>query len=127
MAAGLGTGLFTFDENGCPVNPLDFNDERAGCNGIAPATVYDPANIALDLDRIVEASGASNASNNHTWIDAAIGPSLRDVALDPQLAGPLGATLIQRLTDPAGGIVLDSWIDADGTLEGDAALHVRTP
>jgi hypothetical protein len=23
MAAGLGTGLFTFDANGCPVNPLD--------------------------------------------------------------------------------------------------------
>ena len=30
------------------------------------------------------------------------------------MAGPLGATLIRRLTDPDTGIVLDSWYDADG-------------
>jgi hypothetical protein len=40
------------------------------------------------------------------------------------MAGPLGAALIRRLTDPATGIVLDSWLDANGTPRGDAALYL---
>jgi hypothetical protein len=120
MAAGLGTGLFTFNTNGAPVNPLDNFAGRKGALGVAPASVYDPALVQLDLDRIVDASGAANGSNSHAWLDPAQGPALRDGAFDPDLAGPLGANLIRRLTDPATGIVLDSWIDADGQPRGNA-------
>ena len=42
MAAGLGSGLFLFDENGCAVNPLDENEDRFGCEGVAPATNFAP-------------------------------------------------------------------------------------
>jgi hypothetical protein len=126
--AGLGTGLFLFDENGCPVNPLDTNPDRKGCDGVVPANAYDPNHVLYDLDRIVEPSGASNASNNHAWVDPLhTGAHLRDGALDPQFAGPLGATLIRKLTDPLTGIILDSWIDASGALQGDAGAHVGGP
>jgi hypothetical protein len=125
MAAGLGTGLFLFDANGAPVNPLDGFAGRKGAGGIAPAAVYDPLRVTLNLDRIVEPTGVSNGSNNHTWLDPFTSArSLRDGALDLDLAGPLGATLIRRLTDPATGIVLDSWLDADGQPRGDASLYL---
>ena len=120
MAAGLGTGLFLFDENGCPVNPLDNDPNRKGCEGISPSSQFDVGRVYFDLDRIVEPTGVSNGSNNHIWLDPAVGPSLRDGALDPDFAGPLGATLIRLLSDPATGIVLDSWIDPDGAPQGDA-------
>ncbi len=146
QAAGLGSGLFLFNENGCPVNPLDNDDDRKGCEvivdngngqalvpGPAPAVTFDPATfigfIRYNLDRIVEPTGVSNSSNNHSLLEPIAGGSpLRDGALDPELAGPLGATLIRRLTDPDSpdGIVLDSWIDADGTLRG-AAPQVLGP
>jgi len=129
MVAGLGTGLFLFDANGSPVNRLDNFAGRKGALGIAPATIFDPARVTLNLDRIVEPSGLANGSNNHTWLTsgAAQGPLLRDGALDTELAGPLGASLIRRLTDPATGIVLDSWIDANGAPQGDAALYLSGP
>ena len=76
------------------------------------------------LDRIVEPSGVANGSNNHTWVNPLLGPALRDGALDANLSGPLGAALIRRLTDPGTGIVLDSWLDADGLPQGDAALYL---
>jgi hypothetical protein len=38
MVAGLGTGLFLFDVNGAPVNPLDNFAGRKGAGGIAPAS-----------------------------------------------------------------------------------------
>ena len=121
MAAGLGTGLFLFDENGCPVNPLDGNVNRVGCDGIAPASVFAPLRAAFNLDRIVEPSGLSNGSSNHAFRrPGPVDPALRDGAADPELAGPLGATLVRRLTDPDTGIVLDSWIDADGAAHGGA-------
>lgn len=41
------------------------------------------------------------------------------------MAGPLGATLILRLTDPDNGIVLDSWLDADGAVHGGASAWVQ--
>jgi hypothetical protein len=125
MAAGLGTGLFLFDENGCPVNPLDTNPNRVGCDGIAPSTMFDPTHVYFDLDRIVEPSGVSNGSSNHVWLDpAAGGAALRDGALDPDFAGPLGTTLIRRLSDPDTGIVLDSWIDANGAAQGNAGTYI---
>ena len=124
MAAGLGTGLFLFAGDGAPVNPLDTNPNRVGANGVAPASNFDVARIALDLDRIVEPTGVTNGSNNHAWLLPPGGASLRDGALDPELAGPLGATLIRKLTDPATGIVLDSWLDANGASGGGAATFV---
>jgi hypothetical protein len=124
MAAGLGTGLFLWGVDGAPKNPLDNFAGRKGAEGIAPATIWDPADVWLDLDRIVEPNGVANGSNNHTWLDPLVGPSLRDGAADPELAGPLGATMIMRLTDPTNGIVLDSWIDADGQLQGNAGNYV---
>jgi hypothetical protein len=127
MAAGLGTGLFLFDDQGAPVNPLDTFANRVGAGGVAPASNFNPARVALDLDRIVDANGVANGSNNHAWQSGANGAALRDGALDPTLAGPLGATLIQRLADPVNGIVLDSWLDANGNPQGDAATHLGGP
>jgi hypothetical protein len=127
MVAGLGSGLFLFDENGCPINPLDENANRVGCDDVAPAAKFDLARVRFNLDRIVQATGVSNASNNHMLLEPGVGPNLRDGSLDPQFAGPLGATLIRRLTDPDTGIVLDSWVDADGNLQGDAATILANP
>jgi hypothetical protein len=127
MAAGLGTGLFLFDDQGRPVNPLDTFAGRKGAQNVAPASVFDPARVDLDLDRVVDASGAEKGSNNHAWLDPAEGPGLRDGAQNPALAGPLGATLIRKLADPVNGIVLDSWLDANGASQGDAATHVGGP
>jgi hypothetical protein len=126
MAAGLGTGLFLFDANGAPVNPLDSFAGRKGAGGIAPASVWNPANVAFDLDRVVDSNGVAQGSNNHAWLGF-VDLSLRDGALDPDLAGPLGATLVQRLADPVNGIVLDSWLDADGASQGSAATYVGGP
>jgi hypothetical protein len=135
MAAGLGTGLFLFDEFGAPVNPLDNDPNRRGTDNnpanpeqrVAPSTVFDPARVFYDLDRIVEPTGVANGSNNHTFLNPAVGPALRDGATDPQMAGPLGATIIRKLADPVNGIVLDSWLDANGNPQGDAATHLGGP
>jgi hypothetical protein len=124
MAAGLGTGLFQFDQDGKPVNPLDTFAGRKGCDGVAPASAFDPNNVALNLDRIVEPSGVANGSNNHAWLNPAVGPGLRDGALDSEMAGPLGATLIQLLADPVNGVVLDAWLDANGAPQGNASTYV---
>jgi hypothetical protein len=123
--AGLGTGLFLFDVNGAPVNPLDTFAGRKGAGGIAPSTIFDAARVTLNLDRIVEPTGVANGSNNHVWLEGVTwGAGMRDGATDPDFAGPLGATLIRRLTDPATGIVLDAWIDANGAPQGDASLYL---
>lgn len=121
MVAGLGSGLFLFNEDGGPLNPLDFNDNRVGSEGVSPADQWNPANVRFNLDKIVNADGTSAASSNHTFIGPGPGPSLRDGAQNPDLSGPLGATLIRKLTDPAAGIVLDSWFDANGQPHGTAA------
>lgn len=127
MAAGLGTGLFLMDENGCPVNPLDDNDNRFGCEGTSPADRFDPAtfqnNVAFDLDRMVEESGVSNGSNNHQLLSGTDSP-LRDGALDRDMSGPLGADLIRKLADPVNGIILDSWLDANGDVQGSAGTYI---
>ena len=118
MVSGLGSGLFLFDEHGCPVNPLDDNDARVGCNGVSPADTFDLGRVRLDLDRIVEADGTSNGSNSHPMASGGTS-SLRD-GPDAAFAGPLGAEMIERLTDPLTGIVLDAWLDADGENQGHA-------
>jgi len=119
MVAGLGSGLFLFDENGCPVNPLDNNANRFGCEGTAPADNFDPARVAFNLDRLVEPDGTANSASNHPIL---AGPSaLRVGSFNPNLAGPLGAAMFAGLTDPTGGIVLDSWLDANADPHGQAA------
>lgn len=115
MNAGLGSGLFLFDAQGCPVNPLD-DEVRPGCT-ISPAASF-PAPVAYDLDRFVEWSGVSNASSSIFSLQTAVE---RDGALFPEQTGPLGATTLQRLADPTHGIVLDGWIDAQGVPQGTAA------
>ncbi|MCB9916250.1 MAG: hypothetical protein H6828_14065 [Planctomycetes bacterium] len=125
--AGLGSGLYLFDENGAAVNPLDHDANRKGAGGQAPADTWDPARARLDLDRVVEPSGRSNGGNKHPMGADAPQPSLRDGALFPGLAGPLGATLVGRLTDPNSGIVLNAWIDANGDPQGDAAGILTNP
>ena len=121
MAAGLGTGLFLFDEHGCPVNPLDDDDDRVGCDGVAPADSFDVGRVVLDLDRIVLENGDSTGSNNHPMQNGA--STLRD-GNDTGLAGPLGADTIETMTDPNTGVVLDSWLDADGDTGGNASDYV---
>ena len=124
MVVGLGTGLFLFDQDGCAVNPLDQDNQRFGCEGVAPANNFDLSRVAYNLDRIVEPSGVSNSSNNHAMDLPRQGPLLRAGATDANLAGPLGAFLIQRLADPINGIVLDSWLDANSMTQGSAPTFV---
>jgi len=121
MVAGLGSGIWLFNKDGGPLNPLDDNDNRVGSNGVSPKDQWDPANVRFNLDRIVDTTGFAFASSNHTFIGPGPGPSFRDGAQNPNLAGPLGKTLIEKLTDPNTGIVLDSWFDADGQPHGAAA------
>ena len=118
MVAGLGSGLYLFDENGGAVNPLDDNANRYGSGGTAPSANFDPARVRYVLDRLVEPDGTANSSSSHARLDGQT--NLRLGALNPRLAGPLGADLVHRLTDPTTGIVLDSWLDADGAPQGDA-------
>jgi hypothetical protein len=151
QVVGLGTGLFLFTAEGRPVNPLDDDPQRFGCQvvtthadgtqdldfGPSPQDVFDPvtftAMVELNLDRIVEPNGVANGSNNHALLEPVPDPipitsTLRDGANDPEFAGPLGARLIRRLSDPnAPGLVLDAWIDADGVPRGAAPLILPPP
>ncbi|MGQ0614489.1 MAG: hypothetical protein ACT4PV_12205 [Planctomycetaceae bacterium] len=125
MVAGLGSGLFLFDRDGGAVNPLDNNANRVGSEGTSPAAQFDLSRVAFDLDRIVVGSGRSTGSSNHAYLEPFAGPGYRDGAQNPALAGPLGAGLIRRLTDPATGIVLNTWINADGVVQGEDTTLVR--
>ena len=125
MVAGLGSGLFLFNADGGPVNPLDDNANRFGSNGVAPRDTFSASLVRYNLDKIVLASGVATASNNHMLTNWPVTPNLRDGAADPEYAGPLGQTLIRKLTDPSLGIVLDSWLDANGGLGGNASNYVR--
>ncbi|HEY7862034.1 MAG TPA: hypothetical protein VIE39_00140, partial [Thermoanaerobaculia bacterium] len=121
MVAGLGSGQWLFNADGGPLNTLDNNDNRVGSEGVSPADQWDPADVVFNLDKIVDSTGREAASSNHTFIGPGPGPSFRDGALNPNLIGPLGATLIKKLTDPDEGIVLDSWFDANGQPHGTQA------
>jgi hypothetical protein len=127
MVAGLGSGLFLFDQNGGPMNELDDNPNRVGANGVAPSTNFVPGNVAFNLDRIVETDGSSNGSSNHPMLAPGSGVLLRQGAANPNLSGPMGSSLIMRLIDHIGptGIVLDSWLDADGQTQGQASNYVN--
>jgi hypothetical protein len=120
MAAGLGTALFLFDANGCPVNPVDANADRFFCEGNAPADIFDLNNVAYDLDRVVENTGVQNSSTTHPMLEATF-TQLRSGSLQPNLSGPLGANMLTKLADPNFAVILDSWIDSDGNAQGGAA------
>jgi hypothetical protein len=121
MVAGLGSGLFLFDENGCAVNGLDGFAGRKGCT-VAPSANPNPA--VLNLDRIVDETGRELGSSNHAMSGAGSGDELRLGASNPNMAGPLGADILNLLTDPDTGLVLDSWLDADGAQQGGAGGFV---
>jgi hypothetical protein len=130
MAAGLGSALFLFDANGCPVNPLDERDDRADpnadgiCNNQSPQDNFDVNNVVYDLDRIVEITGQTNAASIHPMIQQR-GP-YRD-GNNRMMAGPLNQIMINKLTNPdpaQGGIVLDTYLDADGLPQGNADLII---
>ena len=142
MAAGLGSGLFLSDENGCPVNPIDARANRPICldangNRTSPKALWDAnptarvAQVRFDWDRLVELNGVTNASSSHPLTE--FGPNLRDGSQNPELAGTLGRTLLNRLTnvDPAAApvgevpLVLDTWITADGVVQGTNANVVQ--
>lgn len=122
MTAGLGSALFTFDANGCPVNPLDANANRFFCEGNAPADNFDANNVVYDLDRIVERNGFENISMTQPIQGGNIN-GLRG-GLQPNLAGPLNSTIVERLADPNVGVILDSWLDNEGNAQGDAANYI---
>lgn len=129
MAAGLGTGLFLFDETGCPVNPLDNNANRQYCPNGAPAANFDANTVnnvvKYNLDRIVQPTGISNASSNHPMKQPGTGGNYRGGSLNQNMSGPLGGLYIQKLADPNVGLILDSWIDANGNAQGNAANFIQ--
>lgn len=130
MASGLGTGLFLFDEDGCPVNPIDNNPNRAGCNGLSPAARWaqflnNERDLKFNLDGMVEWSGVSNGSSSNPMLSGSAS-QLRDGAHFPSMAGPLGARLLNKLANPEFGLVLDAWMDADGELQGAAKTLIES-
>jgi hypothetical protein len=118
---GLGSGLFLFDGDGAPMNPLD-EDNRREPYEVAPSTRFDPADVRYNLDKIVLPDGTPTGSNNHR-MEEGVGPSLRSGAPNPDFAGPFDMARITRLIDRNVGIVLDSWLDANGNDGGDAASN----
>jgi hypothetical protein len=125
MVAGLGSGLFLFDDTGCPENPIDNNANRQYCPDGAPAATFNPNDVRYNLDGLVEPNGVQNTSSSHPALDRAAVSRLRQGSQSPYMSGPLGATLLSKLTDPAVGVVLDSWIDADGQPQGNANAYVN--
>ena len=116
MVAGLGSGMFLFDQDGGPVNRIDDFAGRAGAGGVAPKDKFAAGSVVYDLDRVVDNTGASSGSNTHPMLQ---GPSpLRSGASDDALSGPMGSSLLTRLADPLLGIVLKSWFDANGAPGG---------
>lgn len=123
MVAGLGSGLFLFDETGCPVNPLDANANRQYCPDGAPADNFDADNVVYDLDRLVEFNGIPNSSSAHPRTK--LNGAQRIGASNGEMAGPLGAQTLQKLADPNIGRILDSYIDANGAAQGGAANFLQ--
>lgn len=136
---GLGSALFLFDANGCPINPLDNRADRSDpnnntglCNNQSPADNFaDNAfnTVAFDLDRIVQPDGQTNSSSSHPRLDSQA-PYLRQGAPyrdggNRMMAGPLNRQLVEFLAHPTLGLVLDAWVDADGNAQGNAANFIQ--
>jgi hypothetical protein len=124
MVAGLGSGLFLFDDTGCPENPLDNNAARFYCPDGAPARTFNANDVVYNLDGLVEANGVSNAAGSHPAQDRDRMRALRLGASNPYTTGPLGTDIVQMLSDPTVGVVLDSWFDANGAAQGNAATFL---
>jgi hypothetical protein len=92
---GLGSGLFLLDADGQPVASA--------------------AEAAFDLDRVVQENGMPVGSWTRPSRDTNA-MILRAGAHNSPLTGPLGPALLVQLADPNSGLVLDTWIDADGVL-----------
>jgi hypothetical protein len=64
-----------------------------------------------------------------TWIRLVeFNPAWRQGALNPLMSGTLGAGIINKMVNPdinQGGKVLDSWIDANGAAQGNAANFIQ--
>lgn len=126
---GLGSGLLLFNEDGCPVNPLDNDPNRSGCDGDIPSELWQQHLqtgdvVKYNLDRVVEWSGVSNVSCSNPMLSGTASTK-RDGAQNPEMCGPLGETLLRKMADPDEGLVLDAWIDADGDFGGTAATIIN--
>jgi hypothetical protein len=53
------------------------------------------------------------------------GGNYRGGSLNQNMSGPLGGLYIQKLADPNVGLILDSWIDANGNAQGNAANFIQ--
>lgn len=121
---GLGSGLLLFDEDGCPINPLDNNPDRKGCNERTPAQNFQLLKqgqdiVKYNLDKMVEWSGVSNASCSNPMLSGS-DSSLRDGANHADMCGPVGQSILEKMADPDNGLILDAWIDANGNFGGTA-------
>jgi hypothetical protein len=94
MVAGLGTGLFLFDQNGAPVNPLDNFAGRKGAGNIAPATIFD-RRASRSTSTASSSPRASPTARTTTPGSTRLGADPARRRARPNLAGPLGATLIR--------------------------------
>ncbi|MCA9668432.1 MAG: hypothetical protein KC503_22730 [Myxococcales bacterium] len=136
MNSGLGSGLFFFDKDGCPVNPLDNNNNRQGCNGNSPKNRFNNAQAIYCLDCVVDKNGQQYSSTAHACSVPQACAVQRDGSA-PTLGGPISGQLVRRLAcpdsadrsaalgkQPAECIMLDSYIDADGQLRGGATTFI---
>jgi len=126
--AGLSSGLFLTDEEGCPVNPIDANPNHPGCNGQTPqqrwaAFLNGQIQISYNLDGVAEWNGVANSSCSDPMLTGQPSP-LRDGANHPDQCGPMGQRLLNKLAHPIDGLILRSWINADGQLQGGAATVI---
>ena len=84
--------------------------------------------LVYDWDKVVEANGIANVSLTKPLLEAGsllgAGAPLRGSG-GPGLSGPLNNLLLQKLANPAGGLILDSWVDANGAAQGDAANYIE--
>ena len=92
---------------GWPAHPVPVLRSVANSTGIINAV------------RIVEVDGTSNSSSIHPNIKQR-GP--RRQGNNYMMAGPLNSILLYKLADPVEGIILDSWLDADGNAQGELDL-----
>ena len=102
-----------------PLAPLDDNDNRFFCDGTSPQDQFNLNNVVYNLDGMVEDTGVANTSSSHPALSPRTATQ-RLGANNPGMSGPLGRDLIELLAHPANGLILDSWIDADGVPQGNA-------
>lgn len=125
MVAGLGTGMFLFDDVGCPVNPFDNNANRQNCGGQSPAERFAANafnNVKYDLDRMVQADGQTNTSSAHPLLYRG---NIGRTTANSQMSGTLPREMLEKLADPNLGLILDSWLDANGNAQGNAANFLQ--